>query len=207
MNDRKPIDEQFRDIVRRVPVPTAIVAAGTGEAGGVAMTATALSVISTAEPTVLICLSDQGVLAPILDEGVAISINLLTMQDAELAIAFSGEGRATASDGRWALSKADTPVLAGGLANLTGTITDLGRMGGQLIVLAAIDGLTERARAGGDKAQALMHVDGYFGLVKTLRATTGSASFDAKTARSRAVDRRPERALSVFSALSRRPRS
>jgi flavin reductase len=152
----------FREAMSRVAGHVHVVATG-GPAGLSGVTATAVSSVSDAPPSMLVCLNaGSRTLTHIRDNGV-FSINALAARHEPIARIFAGEGgvegaqRFRAGDG-WDLGKA-APRLPDAMAFFACAVSDITEVGSHVILVGRVD----LAAAGEDVPPLLYHRRQYWG--------------------------------------------
>jgi len=119
---RDRIDSQtFRQIMREVASPVAIVAAGDpGKRSG--LTATAICSVSDEPPTVLACLNRNAVAHGSIIESGCFSINFLSSTQEAIAIRFSGADKIYVEErfalGNWDQGESGAPLLRDAICTL-----------------------------------------------------------------------------------------
>jgi flavin reductase (DIM6/NTAB) family NADH-FMN oxidoreductase RutF len=117
-----PIDRHaFRGLMRNVPGPVSIVAAGApGRRKG--LTASAVCSLTDQPPTVLVCVNKAAAAHDVIIENGYFSVNLLAAGQEEIAHVFSGlagiSGEARFETGDWVLGATGAPVLASAVCRL-----------------------------------------------------------------------------------------
>ncbi len=152
----------FREAMSRVAGHVHVIT--TQGAGGLSgVTATAVSSVSDAPPSMLVCLNaDSTTLGRMRANGV-FGINVLAAPHEGVARAFSGEGglegaqRFRRDDG-WEMS-GRAPILPDALASFICSVTDATHVGSHVILI----GRVEQANAGPDKPPLIYHRRQYWG--------------------------------------------
>jgi flavin reductase len=152
----------FREAMSRVAGHVHVIATG-GRSGLSGVTVTAVTSVSDAPPSMLVCLNaGSRTLGHIRDNGV-FCINTLAARHEHVARVFAGEGglegaqRFRAADG-WDFSQA-APRLADAMAAFVCTVTDLTDVGTHVVLV----GRVEQALAGADIAPLIYHRRQYWG--------------------------------------------
>ena len=112
-----PVDPKvFREAMSRVAAAVHVITTG-GPAGRGGATMTAVTSVSDAPPTVLICLNRSGRLATLLRANGVFSVNTLVEGDEHLAGVFAGVGgldhEARFGVGEWTVAATGAPVQIG----------------------------------------------------------------------------------------------
>jgi flavin reductase (DIM6/NTAB) family NADH-FMN oxidoreductase RutF len=131
----------FRQAMREFAAGVSIVACGGGD-GRSGCTVTALTSLSLAPPTLLICLSREAHTLKRLRETGAFSVNLLGARHRELADRFAsriGErGAARFAVGRWTTLATGSPLLVDALAAIDCRVEDVIERHTHAIVIGAV---------------------------------------------------------------------
>jgi flavin reductase len=111
----------FRDVMREIAAPVAIVAAGSqGARNGI--TATAVCSVSDSPPTVLVCIRQTARAHDAIVEAGPFSINFLSSDQQDVAVQFSGVtavyGEDRFSAGDWTTGRSGAPILRHSLCTL-----------------------------------------------------------------------------------------
>jgi flavin reductase (DIM6/NTAB) family NADH-FMN oxidoreductase RutF len=149
----------FREAMSRVAGAVNIVATD-GKAGQGGLTATAVTSVSDAPPSLLVCLNATSRTAKMLIENGVFSVNTLAAEHIEIARHFSRAGLSMAERfalGLWETGAAGVPLLTGALATFELKVIDLKQVGGHYIVVGAV----LSARAGADAEPLLYHRRSY----------------------------------------------
>jgi flavin reductase (DIM6/NTAB) family NADH-FMN oxidoreductase RutF len=145
----------FREAMSRVAGAVNIVATG-GHAGQGGLTATAVTSVSDAPPSLLVCLNATSRTAKMLIENGMFSVNTLAAEHVEIARHFSRSGISMEERfalGRWEAGAVGVPILAGALATFALRVVDLKRVGGHHIVVGEV----LSAHAGTDAEPLVYH--------------------------------------------------
>jgi flavin reductase len=152
----------FREAMSRVAGHVHVVATG-GKAGLAGVTATAVSSVSDAPPSMLVCLNaGSRTLTNIRGNGV-FSINALAARHEPMGRIFAGEGgvegaqRFRAGDG-WDFTQA-APRLTEAMAFFSCAVSDITEVGSHVILIGRVD----EAIAGGDLPPLIYHRRQYWG--------------------------------------------
>ena len=141
----------FRQAMREFAAGVSIVACGAGDARS-GCTVTALTSLSLAPPTLLVCLSRDAHTLKRLRETGAFSVNLLAARHRELADRFAsrvGErGAARFAVGRWTTLATGSPLLADALAAIDCRVEEIIERHTHAIVIGRVKDLTISDGAG-----------------------------------------------------------
>ena len=136
----------FRQAMRALSSGVAIIACGEGEARA-GCTATSLTSLSLAPPTLIVCLARTSTTLAGLREAGAFSINLLAARHQALAHRFSGHsgvhGPGRFDTGQWVTLSTGAPVLADALAAFDCLVEEVIERHSHAIVLGAVVSLKE----------------------------------------------------------------
>lgn len=147
----------YRDAMSRI-VGAVHVIASDGPAGAGGATMTAVTSVTDAPPTVLICLNRTGRLNALLRANGVFSVNTLVEGDEDLAGVFAGVGgldhRDRFAHGRWERGATGAPLLVGARAALDCRITESSDVGSHTVFF----GRVEAVRIG-DARPPLLYVD------------------------------------------------
>ncbi len=149
--------EVFREAMSRIGAAVHIVTTA-GPAGRAGATMTAVSSVSDAPPTLLVCINRTGRLNTILRGNGVFCVNTLVCGDEDLAGVFAGKGgldhEARFHHGQWSDGILGTPVLAGARAVLECRVSDVSEVGSHTVVFGRVEAVhLGRARS------ALLYVD------------------------------------------------
>lgn len=145
----------FREAMSRVAGAVNIVATD-GRAGQGGLTATAVTSVSDAPPSLLVCLNATSRTAKMLIENGMFSVNTLAAEHVGIARHFSRSGLSMEerfASGRWEAGPSGVPLLAGALATFALRVVDLKRVGGHQIVVGEV----LSAHAGADAEPLVYH--------------------------------------------------
>jgi flavin reductase len=152
----------FREAMSRVAGHVHVIATG-GKSGLSGVTATAVSSVSDAPPSMLVCLNaGSRTLGHIRDNGV-FSISALSAAQESVARIFAGEGglegaqRFRAGDG-WDFAR-PVPRLVAAMAFFACTVTDITEVGSHVVLIGQVD----LALAGDDLPPLIYHRRQYWG--------------------------------------------
>jgi flavin reductase (DIM6/NTAB) family NADH-FMN oxidoreductase RutF len=151
---------QFREAMSRVAGAVHVIATN-GPAGLGGATATSVTSVSDAPPSLLLCLNQSSATLEKIRANGAFSVSVLSQAQRDVAAVFSGstgldaEHRFIPGHG-WSLGRGQ-PLLADALASFTCRLSALTPVGSHVIVI----GIVEEARSGGDDAPLLYHRRGY----------------------------------------------
>ncbi|MCE1237597.1 MAG: flavin reductase [Hyphomicrobiales bacterium] len=155
----------YRDAMSRI-VGAVHVVASDGPAGAGGATMTAVTSVTDAPPTVLICLNRTGRLNALLRANGVFSVNTLVEGDENLAGVFAGVGGVDHPDrfahGRWERGATGAPLLCGARAALDCRITQSVDVGSHTVFF----GLVEAVRIG-DARPPLLYVDRAYRVLPT----------------------------------------
>ena len=134
----------FRLAMREFATGVAIVAAGEGEARN-GCTATAVTSLSIAPPSLIVCLNRRTTTLTTIRAAGAFSVNFLAAEHKELAERFAGmsgaNGAARFEGGEWEPLVTGAPVLAGALAALDCRVDEILERYTHAIVIGAVVGV------------------------------------------------------------------
>ena len=147
----------FREAMSRIGAAVHIVTTD-GDAGRAGATMTAVTSVSDAPPTVLVCINRTGRLNTILRGNGVFGVNTLVAGDEELAGVFAGKGGldhdARFGHGQWSSGALGTPVLAGARAVLECRVSEVSEVGSHTVVFGRVEAVhLGRARS------ALLYLD------------------------------------------------
>lgn len=147
----------YRDAMSRVVGAVHIVTSdGPGGRGGATMTA--VSSVSDAPPTVLICLNQTGRLNAILRANGVFCVNTLVAGDETLAGVFAGVGGidhpGRFEHGVWRSAATGAPVLAGARAAFDCRVSTITDVGSHTVIFGTVEAVVV-----GDARPALLYVD------------------------------------------------
>ncbi len=138
--------DAFRQAMRALSSGVAIIACGEGEARA-GCTATSLTSLSLAPPTLIVCLARTSTTLAGLREAGAFSINLLAARHQALAHRFSGHsgvhGPGRFDTAQWVALSTGAPVLADALAAFDCLVEEVIERHSHAIVLGAVVSLKE----------------------------------------------------------------
>jgi flavin reductase (DIM6/NTAB) family NADH-FMN oxidoreductase RutF len=128
-----PVDQDvFRDVMSGVCTPVAVVSALDGDRPHAA-TVSAFTSQSLSPPMILVSLADTSQLLTLLRPGARFGLNILGVDQADLAVRFAGKGEDKFAGIDWTL-RCGAPSLPGCIAWLAAEVTDLFRCGDHAIV-------------------------------------------------------------------------
>lgn len=138
-----PVDPRsFREAMSRVGAAVHVVTTA-GPAGRGGATMTAVTSVSDAPPTVLICLNRTGRLNAILRANGVFCVNTLVEGDEDLAGVFAGIGgldhEARFSTGSWETVATGAPVLAGARMALDCRVSEISEIGSHTVVFGVVE--------------------------------------------------------------------
>ena len=149
--------EVFREAMSRIGAAVHVVTTA-GVAGRAGATMTAVTSVSDAPPTLLVCINRGGRLNTVLRGNGVFAVNTLVAGDEDLAAVFAGKGgldhEARFHHGNWSTGRLGTPVLAGARAVLECRVSEVSEVGSHLVVF----GRVEAVRVG-EARPALLYVD------------------------------------------------
>ncbi|MER2605840.1 MAG: flavin reductase [Siculibacillus sp.] len=147
----------FRDAMSRIGAAVHVVTTG-GAAGRGGATMTAVTSVSDAPPTVLVCLNRTGRLNAIVRANGVFAINTLVAGDEPLAGVFAGVGgldhEARFATGAWARGQTGSPVLEGARTVLECRVSEISEVGSHAVFF----GVVEAVRLGAVDP-ALLYID------------------------------------------------
>ena len=126
----------------RVAAAVHVITTG-GPAGRGGATMTAVTSVSDAPPTVLICLNRSGRLATLLRANGVFSVNTLVEGDEHLAGVFAGVGgldhEARFGVGEWTVAATGAPVLAGARMAIDCRVSEIGDVGSHAVIFGVVE--------------------------------------------------------------------
>lgn len=132
----------FREAMSRVGAAVHVVTTG-GPAGRGGATMTAVTSVSDAPPTVLICINRTGRLNAVLRANGVFCINTLVEGDEDLAGVFAGVGGLDHEDrfatGIWQTAATGAPVLAGARMALDCRVSEISEIGSHTVVFGVVE--------------------------------------------------------------------
>lgn len=133
--------QAFRDAMSRVAGAVHLIATdGPGGKGG--LTATAVTSVSDAPPTLLVCLNKASRTAAIVRENGAFSVSTLGAGQQELANVFAGRTSARGTQrfehGKWLSDALGQPCLADALVGFSCVVEEIKPVASHLVVIGAI---------------------------------------------------------------------
>ena len=138
--------DAFRHAMGALPAGVAIIACGAGETRA-GCTATSVTSLSLAPPTLIVCLARTSTTLGRLREAGAFSINLLAARHQALAHRFSGHsgvhGPRRFDSAQWVTLSTGAPVLADALAAFDCLVEEVIERHSHAIVLGAVVSLKE----------------------------------------------------------------
>ncbi len=131
----------FRDAMSRVAGAVHLIATdGPGGKGG--LTATAVTSVSDAPPTLLVCLNKSSRTAAVVRENGAFSVNTLGAGQQELANVFAGRTPARGAQrfehGKWLADALGQPCLADALVGFSCEVEEIKPVASHLVVIGTI---------------------------------------------------------------------
>ena len=121
--------QNFKHAMRTLAGGVTVLASKTADGQPWGITATAVCSLSAEPPSVLICVNKTASLSPLIQEGGAISVNILTAEQEAVARAFGGmtpaKGAHRFISGNWVNGTMDVPVLADARCALECTMVDV----------------------------------------------------------------------------------
>lgn len=155
----------YRDAMSRIAGAVQVVASD-GPAGRGGATMTAVTSVTDAPPTVLVCLNRASGFGAILRANGVFSVNTLVAGDEDLAGIFAGVGGIPHADrfapDRWTRGTTGAPLLVGARAVLDCRITEVTEVGSHGVVF----GRVEAVRVG-EARPALLYVDRAYRVLPT----------------------------------------
>jgi flavin reductase (DIM6/NTAB) family NADH-FMN oxidoreductase RutF len=116
-----------------------------GPAGRGGLTATAVTSVSDAPPTLLVCLNQSSRTAAILRQNMAFAVNTLGAGQQELANVFAGRtparGEARFTHGAWRKGEAGQPLLGDALVQFEARVIDFRPVASHFVVIGEILGI------------------------------------------------------------------
>ena len=106
-------EDEYKHAMRRVVSPVAVITAQSGSQRN-GLTATAICSVTTAPPTIMVCVNLRATVLSLIRDSGAFAVNFLSEQQSDLARAFSThglEGEARLGSGKWSSLKTGAPVL------------------------------------------------------------------------------------------------
>lgn len=147
----------YRDAMSRIAGAVHVVASD-GPAGAGGATMTAVTSVTDAPPTVLVCLNRTGRFNAIVRENGVFSINTLVAGDEVLAGVFAGVGGVDHPDrfahGTWERGATGAPLLAGARAVLDCRVVEVSDVGSHSVFLARVEAVRV-----GEAQPPLLYVD------------------------------------------------
>lgn len=131
----------FREAMSRVAGAVHLITTD-GPAGRGGLTATAVTSVSDAPPTVLVCLNQTSRTAAILRENKAFAINTLGAGQQELANVFAGRtparGEARFTHGAWRVGPSGQPQLVDALVHFEARVIDVRPVASHFVVIGEV---------------------------------------------------------------------
>jgi len=155
---------RFKEGMRRLASGVSVVAARTLENKRCGITATAVSSLTAAPPTLLVCVNKSTWLGAEIERSGAFSVNLLSQEQQHVGLAFAGvtghkgEDRFVAGD--WRTGGTGAPILGSTVASFECTVDQVIDRSTHLIVI----GLVQDIHESGQADQGLVYADGDFGV-------------------------------------------
>lgn len=132
----------FREAMSRIGAAVHIVTTA-GPLGRAGATMTAVTSVSDAPPTLLVCINRTGRLAAILRANGVFCVNTLVEGDEGLAGIFAGKGgldhEARFDHGVWAVASTGAPVLVGARAALDCRVSQVSEIGSHAVVFGEVE--------------------------------------------------------------------
>lgn len=149
--------DHFREAMSRIGAAVHIVTTA-GRSGRAGATMTAVTSVSDAPPTLLVCINRTGRLNTILRGNGVFCVNTLVAGDEDLAGVFAGRGgldhEARFDHGAWIAGTTGAPVLTGARVSLECRVGEVSEIGSHTVVF----GRVEAVHLGGLRP-ALLYVD------------------------------------------------
>ncbi|MDK9695270.1 MAG: flavin reductase [Siculibacillus sp.] len=149
--------EMFREAMSRIGAAVHIVTTA-GTAGRAGATMTAVTSVSDAPPSLLVCINRTGRLNTVLRGNGVFCVNTLVSGDEDLAGIFAGKGgldhEARFHHGQWSVGTLGTPMLAGARAVLECRVSEVSEVGSHTVVFGRVEAVHL-----GRKRPALLYVD------------------------------------------------
>ena len=141
-------DAEFKAALRQVASSVAIVTARSGDLSD-GLTATSVCLVSSAPPTMLLCLALAASTDALIQQSGAFAINFLSDQQHAIARLFSA-GSLTPperfAEGEWTSLQTGSPVLGGTVASFDCTVESCIRSGTHNVYLGRVVGATSLER-------------------------------------------------------------
>ena len=139
----------FREAMSRIGAAVHVVTTA-GTAGRAGATMTAVTSVSDAPPTVLVCINRTGRLAAVLRANGVFCVNTLVAGEEDLAGVFAGKGgldhEARFGHGNWRSGALGTPVLTSARAALECRVSEVNEVGSHAVVFGRVEAVhLERA--------------------------------------------------------------
>ncbi|MEJ8574856.1 flavin reductase family protein [Microbaculum marinum] len=164
MPDDGGIETRFRQGMRRLASGVSVVAARTPDGKRCGITATAVSSLTVAPPTLLVCINKATWLGAEIARSGAFSVNLLGRGQKPVGLAFAGIGGHSGEDrfavGRWQDGATGAPLLGGAVASFECLVDQVIDRSTHLIVI----GLVREVHGATEAGRGLIYADGNFGV-------------------------------------------
>lgn len=157
-----PIDiDTFRTGMRRLAGHVCIISTVKADGDRAGLTATAVSSVSAEPPTLLVCVNRQNSSHPVIREAGIFAVNVLALEDQELANRFASGilGEARFQEGLWTTLKTGAPVLESALVSFDCRIAQAVEVGTHGVIFGAIDAIRVRPT----ETKPLLYVHGSYG--------------------------------------------
>ncbi len=153
--------ESFKSGMRHLAAHVCLITTMTSDGGRQGLTATAVCSVSADPPTLLCCVNRQiAPFAAIRESGI-FAVNVLGIEDRELAERFAGliQGEERFETGEWSTLSTGAPVLETALATFDCRLTRLEEVATHGILFGEIQAIRSR----GTTAEPLLYAHGSFG--------------------------------------------
>jgi flavin reductase (DIM6/NTAB) family NADH-FMN oxidoreductase RutF len=162
--------DRFKQGMRRFASGVSVVAARTPENKRCGITATAVSSLTAAPPTLLVCINKSTWLGAEIERSGAFSVNLLSHAQQHVGLAFAGadghRGEARFAVGQWRDGTTGAPILEDSVATFDCLVDQVIDRSTHLIVI----GLVQAVHDSGEADQGLVYADGDFGICMPIQA-------------------------------------
>jgi flavin reductase len=164
-----PVSAQlFREAMSRVGAAVHVVTTA-GPAGRGGATMTAVTSVSDAPPTVLVCINRSGRMSAILRENGVFAVNTLVAGDEDLAGVFAGVGgldhEERFSRGAWMTEATGAPVLTGARMALDCRVSEISDVGSHTVIFGVVEAVHL-----GEPHPALLYIDRAYRVLPPLDA-------------------------------------
>jgi flavin reductase (DIM6/NTAB) family NADH-FMN oxidoreductase RutF len=130
--------EAFRHVIGHFASGVTVITTGDG---GVPLgtTASALSSLSLEPPTLLVCMNTASATGRAIGASGAFAVNILSEDQAEVALTFARKGEDKFQSVLWSRSEAGMPLLDGALATLECRVVDQASGGTHVVFIARVE--------------------------------------------------------------------